>query len=395
MTATRARRARRAVHPALVAAALRELRPRAARSDGEHLTATIDWLRAAHDAAGRGGVSATFDLASGWQPPYPETTGYIVATLLWHRDIDGDDQSWDRAQAMGEWLLTIQAGDGSFTTGPHVVERRPQVFDTGQVLFALTGLASTTGDDRFAAAAHRCARWLVAQQDAAGCWTTFTVSDAPHAYDSRVAWALAAAGRVLDEPAYTAAARRAVDWVCAQQRDTGWFDCAAFLPGTAPLTHTLGYTIEGLLETSLVQPDAERGWNAAVDALSALERAYGRPGNGVRLRRAGQLAATLGPDWTSSDRYACVTGSLQIALCCQRVDAVESRPELRGFADALLTASKTAQPIEPTRVGVHGGIPGSSPLWGRYGSFRYINWGAKFMADVLLDRRACGRPRYG
>jgi hypothetical protein len=46
---------------------------------------------------------------------------------------------------------------------------------------------------------------------------------------------------------------------------------------------------------------------------------------------------------------------------------------------------------------VRGGVPGSSPLWGEYGSFKYLNWAAKFMADVLMDRLAGALPlaRYG
>jgi hypothetical protein len=85
-----------------------------------------------------------------------------------------------------------------------------------------------------------------------------------------------------------------------------------------------------------------------------------------------------------------------MALCCRRIDAHDGDPELRSFGDELLDSAKLAHPLRGP-VGVRGGVPGSSPLWGEYGSFKYLNWAAKFMADVLMDRLAGALPlaRYG
>jgi hypothetical protein len=38
--------------------------------------------------------------------------------------------------------------------------------------------------------------------------------------------------------------------------------------------------------------------------------------------------------------------------------------------------------------GVRGAIAGSSPLWGRYLTFRYPNWAAKFFVDACLNAYA-------
>ena len=53
-----------------------------------HLAAAIEWLVRAQDATPDGGISRGFSLAwhpyfggRGWQPSYPETTGYIIPTL--------------------------------------------------------------------------------------------------------------------------------------------------------------------------------------------------------------------------------------------------------------------------------------------------------------------------
>jgi hypothetical protein len=196
---------------------------------------------------------------------------------------------------------------------------------------------------------------------------------------------------VLDDPSFGAAAARAIDWACAQQRDRGWIDAMGFTPGADPLTHTIAYTIEGLLECALLLGH-ERAWTVAVAATEALEAAYRDPGSGARLAGHGGLAATFRTDWTSSARYECVTGSAQVALCARRIHAIEGAPTLLDFGDDLLASVKRAQPLGGPD-GVRGGVPGSFPLWGSYGSFKYLNWAAKFASDVLMDRLAGALPR--
>src|SRR5882762_7277039 len=53
-----------------------------------HLLAALEWLAAAQDVTGDGGVARGYSIAwnpyfksRGWQPGYPETTGYIIPTL--------------------------------------------------------------------------------------------------------------------------------------------------------------------------------------------------------------------------------------------------------------------------------------------------------------------------
>jgi hypothetical protein len=371
--------------------ALGDLHPRRSQSDTVHLGAVLDWLRMAQDATGCHGVAAAYDVSSGWQAPYPETTGYLVGTFLHHAEMFGDSTSRQRALAMGNYLLGVQNSDGSFPGGPQLPGK--WVFDSGQALLGLVALAETTGDDRFATAAGRAGRWLTDAQDDEGCWTRYNLGGEPHAYDARVAWALARAGVVLGEERFCRCARRAIAWVCRQQQPNGWIRYMGFDQRTDPLTHTIAYTIEGLLEAALVLDDSGEAWTAARALAEAMAIAYRLPGSGARLRRAGHLAGTFRPDWTSTDRYACVTGSAQVALCCRRLDAVESHSDLRSFADELVDTVMSAQPLTPWPAGVRGGLPGSAPVWGTYGSFRYPNWAAKFAADLLLDRHPGALPR--
>ncbi|MFX0071610.1 MAG: hypothetical protein ACFFAO_11015, partial [Candidatus Hermodarchaeota archaeon] len=47
-----------------------------------HLKKAIDWLVNAQKMTKDGGVSSSYSLLFGWGSSYPETSGYIISTLL-------------------------------------------------------------------------------------------------------------------------------------------------------------------------------------------------------------------------------------------------------------------------------------------------------------------------
>ena len=48
------------------------------------LEAAIRWLCLTHDVTGRRGSALAYHMLRGWRPAFPETTGYIIGTLLEH-----------------------------------------------------------------------------------------------------------------------------------------------------------------------------------------------------------------------------------------------------------------------------------------------------------------------
>lgn len=83
------------------------------------ITAAIRWLCHAQDcsASHDGGVARHYSLLDGWATSYPETTGYIVPTIL---DCANDLRSVslrERARQMLDWLISIQLPNGGFQGG--------------------------------------------------------------------------------------------------------------------------------------------------------------------------------------------------------------------------------------------------------------------------------------
>ena len=81
---------------------------RAARDNDVHMREALAWLYRAQDATPDRGVSHSYTVGKGWNPSYPETTGYIIPTLLnWHA-LKSDEEALRRALEMADWEISIQ-----------------------------------------------------------------------------------------------------------------------------------------------------------------------------------------------------------------------------------------------------------------------------------------------
>jgi hypothetical protein len=359
---------------ALAAAAIREsptlwraARPRAA-AGADPLGAALDWLPMAQRACGGGGFAHSFHLLQGWRPAYPETTGYIVASLrrAWQREPRAELLSAIAAAA--RWLASVQQPDGSFLD----LAGRAQVFDTAQILYGWNDLAAHLPDlvarDRQA----RAAAWIAAQQEADGSFHRHAYNAIPHSYYARVGAALLAAGRLLDDARLREAGLRNLRWVLAQQEANGAFRYMSF-DASPPFLHTMIYVAEGLLDGHQATGDGE--------LLAAL------------LRYTGALLATARRDRTLRSQYdaglavangeLCLTGLAQWAGLCLRLAAL-------GHADYAGEGRRTLDLLKRQQLfcadpRLNGGLPGSAPFWGRYMRLSIPNWGVKFFIDALLE----------
>ena len=106
------------------------------RAINRSLEAAIDWLCLTHDVTGRRGSSLGYHLLHGWRPAFPETTGYIIGTLLDHAERGGDESLVARAREMGEWEIEVQNPDGGVMQGAlRTPPGRSVAFNTGMVVF--------------------------------------------------------------------------------------------------------------------------------------------------------------------------------------------------------------------------------------------------------------------
>jgi hypothetical protein len=352
-------------------------------TDRDHLQASAAWLAAAQDAMQDGGVSGRYLLGKGWSSSYPETTGYIVPTFLALADELRDDGFRVRAAKAVDFLLRLQFESGAFPAG-EVRENltRPSVFNTAQILHGLVAWHAASGQPRALVAARRAADWLLAMQDPDGAWRKHVYLDMAATYSAHASCWLAELGRFTAELAYVRAAERHLDWVLAHRDpETGWIDRAGFAPDDhearrAP-THTIGYTLWGILFTSEVvgRPD---GLDAVRHAAAAIAR---------RLEISGSLPGVLDHRWRGCASYACLTGNAQMALIWLRLFELDGDARFLNTALKALDLVKAAQPMFSGSLGIRGGVQGSAPLWGDYLYMALPSWASKFFVDGLLAKQ--------
>lgn len=345
------------------------------------LSAALAWLCRAQDqsASADGGVARDFSLRDGWATSYPETTGYIVPTILRHAAISGSANLRDRAARMLAWLMRIQFPSGAIQGGKiDSVPVAAVAFNTGQVLLGLAAGEQVFGTCR--ASLRRAADWLVEIQDPDGCWrkhpSPFAMAG-EKTYDMHIAWGLLEAERVEPGRGYATAALANVRWALTHQRENGWFGNCCLSDFSRPLTHTLGYALRGVIEAYRFSGDPVL-LAAACKAADGLLTAQ---------RTDGFLPGQLAADWSAAARWACLTGIAQIAHCWLMLfqDTADGRYRDAGFrGNAYVRRTVAVDGSADTR----GAVRGSFPIDGAYCRFAYPSWAAKFLVDSLeLEQR--------
>jgi hypothetical protein len=366
----------------------------------------VAWLCRAqdHSRSRDGGVAHHFGLIDGWGPSYPETTGYIITTLLARASSSGDESLRRRAKRMCDWLVSLQFPDGGFPGGTAGAQPCvPVSFNTGQILLGLAAAVREFGE--YQESLVRAADWLVETQDSDGAWRKHPspfAAPGDKTYDTHIAWGLLEAARVAPDNAYVNAALANVRWALSFQHENGWLDRCCLSDAAQPLTHTIGYALRGIIEAYLVSNDPILLGASVKTANGAMSA----------LREDGYLPGRLDQNWRGTVRWTCLTGTAQIAICWLLLHQITGGPRYLAAASAANSYVRRTVKVDG-RAETRGAVKGSFPVSGDYGRYEFLNWACKFFVDANaleddvrrgrgVDRRRRGEsevrtpsPRYG
>jgi hypothetical protein len=361
-------------------------RPAPTRPSATTLAAAMGWLKRAQDACPAGGVSWGYrarkdrnsSSALGWQPAYPETTGYIIETFLEHARSAPESDSRERARRMADWESRVQLPDGGIQGGVYGAQPvASSTFVTGQVLFGWVRAFEEFGEPLHRDSALRAGDFLLSCLDDTGRfakgYSLFCVSG-PKAYEARTGWALARLGQLTGEGRFSEAADRMARYALSCRRANGWFDQNDLNYHDQPLTHTIAYVLEGLWGTGNLL--------GRTQYQDAVRETLGRLG--TLVREDGFLAGRWRSSWEPAVSWSCLTGSAQIAGVALRVHGMDSSSETLELAGRLLGFVAATQLRDDWPSGFRGGIHGSYPFGGDYGRWCVLNWATKFYADSVM-----------
>ena len=344
----------------------------------EALRKAISWILYSLEISNDDG-SGSFNIIKGWTlGGYPETTGYIIPSLLDYAKLNGDKQAIDAAVRMGKWLVSIQKPSGGWQSGYAHDDKKEVVFNTGQIIRGLVPLYKKTGNEIFKNSAVKAADWLCEIQNPKGYWEKFSYLNMIRVYDSYVAHPILLTNDISPKKKYIECARKNIYWIIDnKQHENGWFeDCDNTLANNnSPILHAISYTIDGILECGYYLND-DKMINAGKKAADILFH---------KFNKQKFLFDKFDENWNSKSKYINLTGCAQIAIIWERIF------EKLGDASYLNAALKmndflifTQQRFIGESINTLGAIAGSFPIWDYYQTNTFPNWATKYFIDSLL-----------
>jgi hypothetical protein len=337
--------------------------------------AAINWLRRSIAATGGRGSSHSWHPLLGWNKAYPETTGYIIPTLLDYAALYQDASLKQTALDCAHWLCAIQLPGGAFNSLLSG-DTRPSIFNSSQILFGLArALQENPGNETLLRTLESCVYWLDSMLEQDGSWKrhAFVPGFTPSYYTCAV-WGVLTANAFLKDAYIQARMQEALQFYTQRLQSNHAVRDWGFKPGQAAFTHTIAYTLTGFLETSLIlQDDVLR--QKTIAAADQLLRTC--------VPAGGRLAGRYAESWEADYGFVCVTGNAQFSVLYHRLFELTGEKSYQMASAAFLREILRSQKLTGN-LNKAGALPGSIPFWGPYLPFRYPNWAAKFFLDAML-----------
>jgi len=335
----------------------------------------VDWLIHSQQNMKDAGFGS-YHLIKGWTSSYPETSGYIIDTLLKYAKIRDNQEIVKKCIECADWLLKIQKKSGGWQSMTINHDKPEVIFNTGQVIRGVYAVYLVTNNEKYLTACVRALDWLCDTQDNDGAWRKHAFMNVERVYDSYVDAPMLLVNNSLNKEVYHKKAIDNLNWIInTKQLGNGWFsDCDNTIhKNQKPIMHTIAYTIDGLLD-SAVHSGESRFFDAGRKPAEKLLDLF---------LTSGKLYGRYDANWEGSE-HPILTGCAQISICWMKI-YMETKEDrfLTGAVKMnkfLLSAQRrTLKGTKRTK----GAITGSYPVWGRYESFACPNWATKYFIDAI------------
>ena len=258
---------------------------------------------------------------------------------------------------------------------------RPVAFNTGQVLMGWAELLRVIDNPRIKDAAAKAGYWLVECMSPEGYFEKGVSDASSHgrlSHNAMVSWGLMELAQVLNDEKLADAALKSAKYYADTVDQTHWPTMTGIdVPEVDyPLTHALGYTIQGLLETGLLSQN-QRLIELAIKLLKASLN--------IIDSNQGFLPGRVNKGWKGGATWACLTGSSQFACAMLSLDLSGHSAEFLPIAEKMVDFVIATQfSYKALNLPIAYGVRGSYPFHlGGYCRATYVNWAAKFHLDAL------------
>lgn len=352
-----------------------------------HLLRSLNWIKKSFLSTPDHGISRGFSLHNknyiksnqfGWQPSYPEVTGYLIPSLIESNEILKDQEIENIINQTSFWVLQIS--NNPEMCGGNIIETKTSsVFDIGQILKGLLAYYDSFKNEKFLKQSIKLGDYLLSiEKNNSGSWDSKYIpksvenksNDAHHIYITQGLYQLT---EITRDKRYYDLAERVVKYTLKYQNNLGQFTNSDFVSSKESLTHNLGYVIEGLIDSYYFH-NAEFKLKALEFFCSNLTKL---------VSDDGFIPGKISYDWKSTKKYSCLTGSAQIAISFIKLYKLNKNPDLLKKALKIFVYLKEKQNnYDENFGGGIGAIWGSWPIDGGYQKNQSISWSLKYFIDL-------------
>ncbi len=352
-------------------------------SDEEHVALALRWFDWATDMSADGGVPQSIsirdyatDQGIRIAPSYPETSGYILCTLIYGLRSGLPTLARSKLDRLCDYLIASQSPAGGIP-GPGE-EERLLAFDTGQALTGLTAyFRHVEPKPEVKQAIEQAADWMSAHISPDGSYRPEVCYNGQRAYYVQATIGLLHAAQCLGRDDWLSAAGRNADWAHHQHVGNGWFRTFSFEDTTPQNLHGIAYTIRGMVELGhrLNKPDLVHTAQLAMNEIA--DRQY------PKLPSPDSIPGHYAGSFDNYRRTISPTGMAQIAICALMLGKITGDESYTRYGYRLIDTTKGFQLRDFAEPGLNGLLPGSWPITGPYMHASLPNWPVKFFLDAL------------
>ena len=329
------------------------------------LESNLAWIKKSFIRNNHKGSSAHRSIMGFWSAPYPETTGYLIETLVQGSAFYPDMELQQLSEKQLDFFADIKNEDGSFSMGDD-----NYFFDNSQILFGLIELQKLTPNLLIDVYTEGLYYWLLDCINSKG--TVVKNNYVPNycpSYYSRSLWAVLKY-EMLNGIPFSQKVRAFLNQILSLQSDNGAFKNWSFDGSASAFSHSIIYTYRGLWESALIINDqslVEQLIKSVCDINKLIAAHKG-------------LAGSYDQFWNGDYAFICSAGNAQHAALLLEMYKYTMDEGLLDNIPLLLRPLNQSIKLDKASP-----VPSSIPIWGKYQRFRYTNWTQKFYSDALMS----------
>jgi len=333
------------------------------------LQLNINWIKKSFKSNKGQGSSMYATSWGSWSEDYPETTGYLLPTLIRSSGILKDKKLKALAINQIAYFKSLQLNSGAFKVSES--KAYGNVFDSSQIMLGLIEIHSVINNDDVQQMIIRCYNWLISVINNEGIFikANYKKNYNP-SYYSRILWPLLLAEKLITNK--SSKSQLLYKYLKSLLNKNGTFNKCSFDGSPFAFTHNLIYSYRGLLESAKILNDIEFIKKLEVHLSNICDK----------IIKSNAFYGEYDSQWNGNSSFICSTGNAQLIVVLISIYKKTKNIKVLKVCSILM---KPLLKSQRNYLFNKGAVPSSIPVWGKYQRYRYTNWTQKFYADALLD----------